>query len=164
MLLGACSKPAGTTTSSTTSTPGKNNLDAAPPKNSALNVSVVTPKTGQLSVARSVSATLTAARDSNVAALTGGAVVGLPVKEGQSVTSGQVVVELDASTLTQALDNAKLQLQNAQINLSQSQRNTGQNTAQLQAALSAAQTNYDKATQDLESQPQSVRAGRHQSG
>ncbi|WP_420596418.1 efflux RND transporter periplasmic adaptor subunit [Deinococcus sp.] len=168
LLLGACNRPAASSesasTESSTSAPAtastntaptntaaKNNLDAAPPKTNALKVSVVTPKQGQLSVARSSSATLTASRDSQVAALTGGAVTSVPVKEGQTVQAGQVVVQLDDSTLRQSLDTARIQLQNAQINLDQTRRNTGQSTGQLESAVTAAQANFDKATQDVRS-------------
>ncbi|AWN23393.1 efflux transporter periplasmic adaptor subunit [Deinococcus irradiatisoli] len=155
LLLGACTKPAASSsTSSSTSTEVKsttvsNDLDAAPPKRSALNIRVVTPKRGSLKVSRSSSATLKAARDSQVAALTGGAVTAVLAQEGQQVQAGQVVVQLDDSALRQTLESARLQLQNAQINLAQTQRNTAQGDPQLKAAVAAAQANYDKAVQDV---------------
>ncbi len=152
LLLGACTKPASTATASTTATTSTtNNLDAAPPKSSALNVSVITPRQGNLSVSRTASATVTAAQDSQVAALTGGAVTQVRASAGQRVEAGEVVVQLDTSSLRQALESARLQLRNAQINLTQASRTTGQNTAQLQAAITAAQANYDKAQQDAQS-------------
>ena len=149
LLLGACTKPASTDTKTSAST--TNNLDAAPPKSSALKVSVITPQPGALEVNRSASATITAAQDSQVAALTSGAVTRVLATAGQRVKVGQAVVQLDSSALQQALDNAQIQLRNAQINLDQTRRNTGQNTGQLQAAITAAQANYDKAAQDAES-------------
>ncbi len=148
LLLGACTKPASDASVKTTTTT-TNDLDAAPPKNSALDVSVTTPKRGSLSVARSSSATLTAARDSQVAALTGGAVVRVLAQEGQGVQAGQVIVQLDDSALRQTLESARLQLGNAQISLAQTRRNTAQGDPQLQSSVAAAQANYDKAVQDV---------------
>ncbi|WP_293913955.1 HlyD family efflux transporter periplasmic adaptor subunit [Deinococcus sp.] len=153
LLLSACTKPAATTQTDTKTPSGAsstNNLDAAPPKASALNVSVVRPKQGNLSVARSSSATVKAALDSNVAALTGGAVTKVLAQAGQSVQAGQVVVQLDDSTLRQALDTARIGLQNAQINLSQTTRNTSQGDPQLQSAITAAQVSRDKAAQEVQ--------------
>ena len=155
LLLSSCNRPAATqtgskTASSAAATAGTNNLDAAPPKASALNVSVVRPKQGNLSVGRSSSATVKAALDSNVAALTGGAVTKVLAQAGQSVEAGQVVVQLDDSSLRQALDTARIALQNAQINLSQTTRNTSQGDPQLQSAITAAQASRDKAAQDLQ--------------
>lgn len=153
LLLGACTKPAASdakgTQSADTQASAKNNLDAAPPKTSALSVSALTPKQGKLNVSRTSSATVTAAQDSQVAALTGGAVTQVLAAAGQSVKSGEVVVQLDTSALRQTLESAQLQLQNAQINLAQTQRNTNQGDPQLQSAVTAAQANADKAQQDV---------------
>ncbi len=152
LLLGACTKPAasGTDTKTTASTT-TNNLDAAPPKSSALDVSVISPKQGALTVNRTASATVTAVQDSQVAALASGAVTQVLITAGQSVEAGAVVVQLDTSALRQTLESAQLQLKNAQINLDQTRRNTGQGTGQLQSAVTAAQANADKALQDAQS-------------
>ncbi|AZI41353.1 HlyD family efflux transporter periplasmic adaptor subunit [Deinococcus psychrotolerans] len=151
LLLGACTKPAADTQKADAkpSTSSTNNLDAAPPKTSALKVSAITPKQGKLNVSRTSSATITAAQDSQVAALTGGAVTQVLAVAGQSVKAGDVVVQLDTSALRQTLESAQLQLQSAQINLAQTQRNTNQGDPQLQSALAAAQANFDKAQQDV---------------
>ncbi|GAA4019397.1 efflux RND transporter periplasmic adaptor subunit [Deinococcus rubellus] len=159
LLLGACNKPAAdkagagspASSASTTTTSGQNNLDAAPPKSSALDVSVIQPKQGGLTVSRTASATVTAVQDSQVAALASGAVTRVLATAGQSVKAGQIVVQLDPSAIQQALDNAQIQLKNAQINLDQTRRNTGQSTGQLQSAITAAQANADKAQQDAQS-------------
>ncbi|WP_161880324.1 efflux RND transporter periplasmic adaptor subunit [Deinococcus alpinitundrae] len=151
LLLGACTKPADSGTDAKTTASTTNNLDAAPPKSSALDVSVIKPTQGALSVSRTASATVTAVQDSQVAALTSGAVTQVLVTAGQSVKAGEVVVQLDTSALRQTLESAQLQLKNAQINLSQTQRNTNQGTGQLQSAITAAQANADKALQDAQS-------------
>lgn len=137
-LLVACTKPAD-------SSKGKTTLDTHPPKSAALSVQVITPKAGQLTVSRSVSATVKASRDSNVAALASGAVLSVPVQEGQQVAQGEVVVQLDSTDQRQALTNAQLQLQQAQINLAQTRRSTSQNTGQLGSQIVSAQASYDKA-------------------
>lgn len=151
LLLGACTKPAASSTDTKTTTSTTNDLDAAPPKSSALNVSVIRPQQGALSVSRTASATVTAVQDSQVAALTGGAVTQVLVTAGQSAVTGEVVVQLDTSALRQTLESAQLQLRNAQINLGQTQRNTNQGSGQLQSAITAAQANADKALQDAQS-------------
>ena len=156
LLLLACQKPATAATGTQTqaaktipagNTPTGNNLDAAPAKNAALEVQTVTARPGTLSLDRSASGTVKSSRDSNVAAQTSGAVSRVLAQVGDSVAAGQLVVALDDTALRQSLRSAQLQLQNAQINLSQASRNTGQNVTQLQAALISAQSNLSKAQQ-----------------
>ncbi len=166
LLLSACTKPAATTdkTSTDQTTTDKTtakapNLDAAPPKSAALTVKAITPQRGNLTVTRSASATVKASRDSNVAAQTSGAVVSVPVQEGQQVAQGTVVVQLDTSAPRQALTNAQLQLQQAQINLSQTQRSTGQNKDQLNSAITSAQASYDKAQRQANANRQLYKVG-----
>ena len=153
LLLSACNRPAATGTTGSGSTaatktiPAGNNLDAAPAKTAALQVQVIGAKTGSLSLDRSASGTVKSSRDSNVAAQASGAVRSVLVQVGDSVTAGQVVIQLDDTALRQSLRSAQLQLQNAQINLSQASRNTGQNVNQLQAALTSALSSLSKAQQ-----------------
>ncbi|GGR00731.1 efflux RND transporter periplasmic adaptor subunit [Deinococcus ruber] len=149
LLLSACNRPAATasTTTTTKTIPVGNNLDAAPAKSAALEVQTVSAKPGSLSLDRSASGTVKSSRDSNVAAQTSGAVQRVLVQVGDSVTAGQTIIQLDDTALRQSLRSAQLQLQNAQINLDQASRNTGQNVGQLQAALTSAQANLSKAQQ-----------------
>lgn len=135
-LLFSCAKPAEKKTDA---------LDAPPPKSAALRVKVMTPKRGQLNVSRSVSGTVKASRDSNVAAQASGVVTRVPAAEGQTVRAGDVVVQLDTAAQQQALTSAQLQLQQAQINLQQTQRSTDQNGGQLSSQIVSAQASYDKA-------------------
>ena len=72
-----------------------NDLDAPPAKTTALSVSTTEVKTGKLTVNRSVSATVTAERDSRVATNAGGTVRQVLVSEGRSVNAGQAVLQLD---------------------------------------------------------------------
>ncbi|GAA5513558.1 hypothetical protein Dcar01_02299 [Deinococcus carri] len=154
LLLAACS-PAGKeqtqTGTKTTTTTTRNDLDAAPPKTTALAVQTAPAQSGTLTVTRTATATLKADRDSNVAAQTGGTVTRVLAQEGEEVRAGQVVVQLDDTAQRQALDNARLQVQQAQVNLEQTRTNTAQATGALEAAVQAAQASLQKARQDAAS-------------
>lgn len=161
LLLG-CTKPEGKTNTQNgagQTQSSASGLDTPPPKSAALAVRVIRPSVGQLLVSRSASATIKASHDSNVAATTSGAVTSVPVQEGQQVAQGAVVVQLDTSSQRQALTNARLQLQQAQINLAQTQRNTGQNTGQLGSAIQSAQASYDKALAQANANRQLYKVG-----
>lgn len=145
-LLTACTPPGGTGKDQP-----KNDLDAAPPKTTALSVRVVTAEQGTLVVNRSASATIQAQRDSMVAAQSGGTVRQVLAQEGEQVGAGQVVVQLDDTPQRQALENARLQVQQAQISLSQTQTNTGQATAVLTAAVQSAEASLAQAQQSAQS-------------
>ncbi|WP_019588086.1 efflux RND transporter periplasmic adaptor subunit [Deinococcus apachensis] len=158
LLLAACS-PGGGQTQSQASTPAGNNLDAAPAKTTALAVRTLTTREGTLTVERTLAATLRAARDSNVAAQTGGTVTRLLADEGERVRAGQVVVQLDDTQARQALENARLQVRQAQINLDQTRTNTGEAITSLQAAVQAAEASLQKARQDAQSAADLYRLG-----
>ena len=149
LLLTACKPPAAqtSTTGATKTVPAGNDLNAAPAKNSALSVQVVTASPGSLSLDRTASGTVKSSRDSKVAAQASGAVRQVLAQVGDTVAAGQPVVQLDDTALRQSLHSAQLQLQNAQINLDQASRNTGQNVSQLDAAVASAQANLQKAQQ-----------------
>ncbi len=156
LLLVACQKPgaAGTATQGTATkataaqaAPKGNNLDAAPSKTTTLQVKVVAATSGSLSVSRTASGTVKSSRDSNVAAQAPGAVGRVLVQVGDRVEAGQAVVLLSDTALRDSVNSARLQLQNAQINLQQGSRNTGQNSGQLQASVASAQANLQKAQQ-----------------
>ncbi|WP_424951661.1 efflux RND transporter periplasmic adaptor subunit [Deinococcus sp.] len=153
LLLLACQRPGTATTKAAAGSqaaqtaPAGNNLDAAPSKTTTLQVKVVAARAGSLEVVRSASGTVKSSRDSNVAAQASGAVARVLVQVGDRVTAGQAVVILNSAVLRESLNSAQLQLQNAQLNLSQASRNTGQNSGQLQASVTSAQANLDKAQQ-----------------
>ena len=156
LLLVACQKPgtAGTATQATATqttatqaAPKGNDLDAAPPKTTALQVKVVAATAGSLNVSRTASGTVKSSRDSNVAAQASGAVGRLLAQVGDRVEAGQAVVTLDDTALRDAVNSAQLQLQSAQINLQQGSRNTGQNSGQLRTSVASAQANLSKAQQ-----------------
>lgn len=149
LLLAACSPEGGR--EGAESAASRNNLDAAPPKTTALAVRTVPARSGTLRVERAATATLRADRDSNVAAQAGGVVTAILAGEGERVRAGQVVVQLDDTAQRQALENARLQVRQAQINLEQTRTNTAQAVAALTAAVRAAEANLAKARQDAAS-------------
>lgn len=102
--------------------------------------------------------TVTAVTQSQVAAQVSGVVAKVFLNQGDRVTKGTPVVQIDDSTLKLAVRNAQSALDNANINLAVGQQTTTESgpklTAQLEAAqnsLTSAQKNYDsqKAEYDL---------------
>ena len=98
--------------------PEGNDLNTAPAKTTVLNVQVVTANQGTLRVQRSSSAIITAQKDSQVATQSGGTVTRLLADEGEQVGAGAVVVQLDDTQQRQALENARLQVQQQVIGAS----------------------------------------------
>ena len=139
VLLSACRAPSGNGAGA------QDSLDTPPSKSAKTAVNTVAAKEGDLSVVRTVSATVTAGRDSNVAAQTGGQVARLPYAEGDAVAANAVVVQLASGDLSTGVESARIALQNARINLQQSRAATGQGRAQLESAVRAAQSNLAKA-------------------
>ena len=127
-----------------------NDLDAAPPKTTTLSVRTVTAQTGTLTAQRSASATIEAERDSQVATQSSGTVQSIPVSRGEAVAKGDVLVRLDATGQRQALENARLQLRQAQIGLDQTRQATTQATGALQAGVTSAQAALAQAEQNAQ--------------
>ncbi|GGS22272.1 efflux RND transporter periplasmic adaptor subunit [Deinococcus knuensis] len=155
--LAACAAPGqtdaapGTTPGTEAAAPTTNDLDAAPPKTTTLDVTVVQATSGTLNVQRSASAVIEAQRDSQVAAQSGGNVRAVLVSEGDRVNRGDVLVQLDDTQQRQALENARLQVQQAQINLDQTRTNTSQATAALSASVTSAQAALAQAQSSAQS-------------
>ncbi|UBV44891.1 HlyD family efflux transporter periplasmic adaptor subunit (plasmid) [Deinococcus taeanensis] len=137
----------------------RNDLDATPAKSTTLQVTTVAARSGTLTAQRSASATVQAQRDAQVAALTGGTVKSLLACEGEQVARGQVIAQLDDTPQRQALQNARLQLQQAQISLAQTRRTAQGADASLQAAVSAAQASLAQAQLGAQSAEKLYRLG-----
>lgn len=135
-LLAACKPPA---QGDASGSEHGNNLDAAPAKTTTIPVKTVVAQQGSLSAARSVSAIISAQKDSRVAADTGGTVKDWLVNEGEQVGAGQAVLQLDDTTQQQALENAQVQLKQAQINLQQARSTALRADPSLSAAVRSAQ-------------------------
>lgn len=136
-----------------------NDLDAAPAKTTTLQVATTPARSGTLDAQRSVSGTIEAQRDSQVAAQTGGTVQRLLVQEGDQVSQGQVLAQLDDTAQRQALQNARLQVQQAEISLAQTRRSTQNNTGTLNAAVTAAQASLAQAQAGAQSAENLYRLG-----
>ncbi len=150
LLLGACAADKDA---------AKNDLDAAPAKTTTLQVATTPARSGTLATQRSVSGTVEAQRDSQVAAQAGGTVQRLLVQEGEQVSQGQVLAQLDDTAQRQALQNARLQVQQAEISLAQTRRTTQNNTGTLDAAVTAAQASLAQAQAGAQSAENLYRLG-----
>lgn len=128
-----------------------NDLTSAPAKSTVLSVRVVTAREGTLSVQRSASAIIAAQRDSQVATQSGGTVTGVLVDEGEQVGAGAVVVQLDDTVQQQALDNARLQVQQARITLQQTRNSAANASTSLAAAVTSAEATLAQAQQNAAS-------------
>ena len=102
-------------------------------------VRVVDALSGALSTRRSVSGTLEAVIDSQIAAQTAGQVTNVLRREGENVKKGDLIVQLDDTGLRQSLRDAQLQLQSAQINLSTSQSRKPETLGSSQSSLTSAE-------------------------
>lgn len=145
LLLAACSQPG------EEGKPAGNDLTTAPAKSTVLGVQVAPARQGTLNVERSASAIITAQRDSQVATQSGGTVTRVLAEEGEQVGAGAVVVQLDDTGQRQALDNARLQVQQAQINLQQTRSSAENADASLTAAVTSAEATLAQARQNAQS-------------
>ncbi|GGL87333.1 hypothetical protein GCM10010840_26580 [Deinococcus aerolatus] len=144
-LLAACNSPEQGSESA------GNDLTSAPAKSTVLSVQVVMAKEGTLNVQRSASAIITAQKDSQVATQSSGTVTQVLVEEGEQVSAGAVVVQLDDTGQQQTLDNARLQVQQAQINLQQTRNTTANASTSLKAAITSAEATLAQAQQNAQS-------------
>lgn len=110
----------------------------------------------------------------DMAFLTSGQIVSVPVAEGAKVKKGQQLVQLDDTQQQQALEKAKLAIEQAQVSVDSAQHNLNSlvgwspNKSQLaaaqadvanaQAAVDVAQANFDKVAfqPDVSGMPQSL--------
>lgn len=122
-------------------------------------VRVVSTQTGALSTRRSVSGTLEAVIDSQIAAQTAGQVVSVLRREGDNVKTGDLIVQLDDTGLRQSLRDAQLQLQSAQINLSTSQSRKSETLGSSQSSLTSAQLGVQRAQRSYDSTRSLFKAG-----
>lgn len=122
-------------------------------------VRVVSTLVGALSTRRSVSGTLEAVIDSQIAAQTAGQVVSVLRREGDNVKTGDLIVQLDDTGLRQQLRDAQLQLQSAQINLSTSQSRKPETLGSSQSSLTSAALSVQRAQRSNDSTKALFKAG-----
>ncbi len=100
----------------------------------ARQVRVITAEHGDLTLKRSVTVTVEAERESVVASGASGRVSELLVTEGGDVVAGQDVLRLEDEQLSFQVDNARLALSSAQVNLSRAQSASTEGSSQAAAA------------------------------
>ena len=123
-----------------------------------ITVQAIIVKSAPLVTDNNTAGTVTAVTQSQVAAQVSGVVARVLHRQGDWVTQGAPVIQIDAAALTLAVHNAQSALDNAKINLTMGQQTTAGSepklTSQLESvqnALTSAQKNYDsqKALYDL---------------
>jgi multidrug efflux pump subunit AcrA (membrane-fusion protein) len=117
----------------------------ATPSEPARQVRVVEVEEGVLSTSRSTSVTIDPAQESTVAAGTSGQVANISIREGVTITEGELVVQLDDVDLRLRAENSALSVERARIDLRSAEIAASETQAQALASLRAAETNLQLA-------------------
>jgi HlyD family secretion protein len=118
-----------------------------PVQAAAPNVATATAQIGNIEATVTSAGNITPLQAVNLDFGQSGTVLSVGVQVGDQVKAGQVLAQLDTSSLTLAEENAQANLQAAQDKLTQAKNpNTPQDIANSRAALDAAQSNYAKLT------------------
>ncbi len=113
-------------------------------------VSATTAERGAVSATRTTSVTIEPARDAMVAAGVSGQVAQVLVRDGGSVTEGQVVLLIDDANLRLQVDNASIALETARVTLAAAALASVEGVSQASAALAAAEANLELTGRQLE--------------
>ena len=150
LVLAGCG--AGRGSASSGGRPGGAQGAAGGPRGGAIQVMAQTVPEGQLTVESETSGTVNPVTQSNVAAQIAGTVAKVNHLAGDWVKAGETVIQLDDSQLQLSVKTARSALDNAKITLSTAEDTTHQANPMLalqvqsdEAALAAAQKNYDSA-------------------
>jgi HlyD family secretion protein len=108
-------------------------------------VQVIGASQGVLSTSRSVSASLNAATDSNVVAEASGRVLQILKRAGASVKAGETILQLEAQAVRNSLEDARLALASARVNLRTLERQNPEDARQAKLRFSSSQTALDDA-------------------
>jgi HlyD family secretion protein len=101
-------------------------------KDKGLTVTTETIKTRDLEAIVSASGKIQAKRTVNVSSDTVGRVVNLAVNEGDRITKGQFLLQIDPKTLRSRVDNGEASLKGAEVTLDQMQQSVETSRAQLE--------------------------------
>lgn len=142
MLLAGCGRPA-----SQESAPDPS---AAAPVETARQVRVERADTGVLTASKQASVTIAAAKESRVATGASGRVEMVLARPGSLVAAGEAVIVLAADSQQNAVDNARLALEAARINLRSAESATAAGLEQLSAGVRAAEDNLELARRQLD--------------
>lgn len=119
------------------------------PTSTAPTIETATVQQGVFRVSVSGPGTLEAVQSLSVKPAVNGTVLKLPTV-GDRVQKGQLIVELDPTEYTRALENARLALQKAQATLDKLRADQQSALASAQQSVSSAEVAYDSARRDLE--------------
>lgn len=122
-------------------------------------VRTVSAVTGTLTTTRSTSVTIEPAKQADVASGATGRVAEVLKRQGAVVGAGDVVVRLDASGARSQLENARLALRTAQVNLDKAVNAASEGAQQAEAALRTAKANVDVLQRQVDSARQLYGAG-----
>lgn len=112
-------------------------------------VRVVEARLGKLTAARETTVVIGPEQESTVVAPTSGTVLAVLKRQDMPVAAGETVVQLDATALTQAVQDAQFALSSAQVNLSSASATTQSQAVQAELAVRAAETAYRAAEIDF---------------
>ncbi len=124
-----------------------------------IKVRATLPQYGLLASGRNVSVTLEPRRKSGVTSKASGQVQQILVAEGDRVTAGQVVMQLDNSALQNQLSDVKLALESSRLNLKKAQNSQGGNLGVARQNVDSAQANTDLANRRYREGKQLFAAG-----
>lgn len=172
LALGGCGgEPAapertpGAPTRTAPGTPAASPVDGPPggpvdgPTEAARPVRTVRAEIDTLEAVKSVSATVSAARESRVAAGSSGRVVAVDARPGTRVDAGQAVLRLDDESARRGLHDAELALESARVNLAKAQRQQQEGVAQLQSQVRSAEASLELARARYEEAERLLQAG-----
>jgi multidrug resistance efflux pump len=117
-----------------------------------ISVQAITVQSAPLVTDNNTAGTVTAVTQSQVAAQVSGVVAKVLHRQGDWVTEGTPVIQLDDAALKLAVRNAQATLDNAKINLSMGQQTTAGSEPKLTAQLESAQNALNSAQKNYESQ------------
>ncbi len=118
-------------------------------KDKGLTVTTETIKTRDLEAIVSASGKIQAKRTVNVSSDTVGRVVNLAVNEGDRITKGQFLLQIDPKTLRSRVDNGEASLKGAEVTLDQMQQSVETGRAQLELTRQNLQRQQDLWNQQL---------------
>ncbi len=121
-----------------------------PEKGLVFKVRTVPVTHGPLTVDRDASGRIEPEHSVRVASGLGEKVVAVPVREGENVEAGQLLVQLDDRAYREQVRRAELSLEQARVALSSAEKRLADQGTQLQAQLQAARQNTNNARKRLE--------------
>jgi len=150
LILAACNRPGNSETTNNESSETSETVAVEAPTQVTRTVRVIEAKSTVLNATRNATVTIEPRQESRVAAGTNGRIEGILKREGETVTKGEAVIQLDDNNLQSQVQNASLALESARINLQRAQRSSTETTDQLGVSLRSVQTSFDLSKRQFE--------------